>query len=86
MSKMKEALKRDVMDRFGEGAAKCIEYLFENGVLDDGLARRHIVKVEVFKRMMNTRTDEKQIHSDVGEDVGLGMTGVYKICRSAGSY
>ena len=80
---MRDALRKDVAERFGEGAANAIRYLFEHGTLDDSLARRHVVKVEVFHRLMTTKTNEKQIHSDVGEDVGLGMTGVYKIVRAS---
>jgi len=80
MSKMRDALRADVAKRFGEGAAKAIDYLFENEVLDDSLARKHVTKVKVFEDLMATKLSEKQIHSNVGQDVGLDESRVYRMC------
>lgn len=77
---MRDALLMDVEQRFGVNAANAIRYLFENETLDDSLARKHMLKVEAFRRLMDSTADEKQIHSDLSEDFGVSESTVYKTC------
>lgn len=74
---LKKKLIADVEAKFGPGSGRVIDYLYEQGTLDDILARRHMLKVEFFYRMLTTRTIPNQIYEDLAEDFGVTRPCVY---------
>ena len=79
MSKVMDMLRKDVAERFGECALQVIDYLYDTRTLDDSRARNHMVKVEVFHRLLNTDLPVVQIDYDVAEDLGLSRDRVKQI-------
>jgi hypothetical protein len=71
MTKIKQAMVKDVSDKFGPDAVKVIEYLYDTGLLDDARARKHIATVRVFEMMQRTKMSVLCIHEVVGEDLGI---------------
>jgi hypothetical protein len=69
---LKKKLIADVRDKFGANSdpGKVIEYLYEQGTLDDVLAEGHMIKVDLFHRLMNTDLVKVQIEQDLAEDYG----------------
>ena len=74
-----DMMRRDVAERFGECALQVIDYLYDTRTLDDSRARNHMVKVEVFRRLLHTSTPVVQIDFDVAEDLGLSRDRVKQI-------
>lgn len=79
MSRVKEELIKDLTQKFGAHAGPMVEYLFDMGILDDVLARKHVVKVEVFRRMTASTTPERTIHEQVGWDYGLTRQRIHQL-------
>jgi hypothetical protein len=71
MSKIKDAMIKDVSGKFGPDAVKVIEYLYDTGLLDDARARKHIAAIRVFEMMQKTKMSVLCIHEVIGEDLGV---------------
>ena len=84
MSKMKDAMRLDIVSRFGEDAGKALDYLFDYGTIDDQMARNHNICVEMFKRLQTTRTSRRQLEHDIAEDFGLSRGRVFALVTNAG--
>ena len=65
MSKVKKRLVEEIKERFGEECADVVDFLYQNGMLDDCRVRAHVVKVEVLQRYTSTDLSVTQIHEDV---------------------
>ena len=79
MSKMKDRLIADVRSKFGDDGARAVDYLFSNGTLDDTLARNHLVKVEMFTRLLTTKRSKRQLEEDIAEDFCISRERVFQI-------
>jgi len=79
MSKAKQRLIEDIRNDFGDDAARAVSFLFDMGTLDDILARRHNIAVDVFRIMAETETPLCQIYEDAAEDHGVSFGYVRKI-------
>ena len=79
MSKVKRRLVEEIKEHFGKECADVVDFLYQNGMLDDCRVRAHVVKVEVLQRYTSTDLSVTQIHEDVGEEFGLDRSSVSKI-------
>lgn len=69
---IRKRIKDDVLNKFGPMAdpQRVIDYLYENGTLDDVLARKHMIRVELFRRLLTENIRMIQIEEDLAEDFG----------------
>lgn len=79
MSKMIDSLRKDVEAKFGPQAGPVIDYLYEMRTIEESIARRHVVKVALFERLLRTRLSEVQICWDVSMEYGLSVDRVRQI-------
>ena len=78
---MKDQMRADIASKFGEDAALAVDYLFDMDTLDDILARRHMVKVKLSERMLNTSEQLTQIWEDLAEEYCMSFHNVRYISR-----
>lgn len=76
---LKKKLIADVRDKFGEQGAAVVEYLFEMGTLDEILARKHVVRAEMFNRLLTTKRSKRQLEEDIAEDCGITRDRVFQL-------
>jgi hypothetical protein len=82
MSKVKDRLLKEIEEKFGPDAPVVIEYLFDAGTLDDCLARRHVIRSEMYSRLTNPRLlkfSKRRIEEDLAEDFGLTRSCIFQI-------
>lgn len=79
MTKARQKLIEDIRADFGDDGARAVSFLFDMGTLDDVLARRHNIAVEVFRLLRDTQESQYQIYENVAEDHGVSFSYVRKI-------
>lgn len=81
MSRSREELVQHLRTRFGESTdpGRVIDALFEEGALDDVLARRFIIRVEFAQRYCRSDRSARSIQEDLASEYGLGRTTVLHI-------
>ena len=81
MTRARAELIEHLRTKFGENAdpAIVIDALFEEGVLDDVLARRYNIRMEFVRRYSTTDKSARTIHEDLAFEYSLTREGVGKI-------
>ena len=81
MSKMSDQMRADIASKFGPDGAKVFDYLIDMDTLDDILARRHMVKVKLAERMVETPDNLTQIWEDLADEYCMSYHYVRYISR-----
>ena len=81
MSRSREELVQHLRTRFGENTdpGRVIDALFEEGALDDVLARRFVVRTEFSKRYSSSDRSARCIQEELADEYGLTRVGVFLI-------